>query len=395
MRRHRRHGAQKISWGAGVIVEAFLRWTDKARSGDRAKAAKALAQAYLEATLPKEKQASAYMAMTYLLDDPSPKVRQALAEALASAHDAPRAILMALAEDQPEIACPVILNSPVLRESDLVDLIGRGSSVTRALIGARPELASGACAALAEIGSECEVAILLENHCAQITPFTLRRVSDRFWEDSSIRNLLLDRDDLPADVRHALVLHVGKALASAAMVCHVITAARAERIVRDASDAAIALIAGEVSGPDIPFLVEHLRKKGELTPAFLIHVLCSGKLDFFAEAISNLSGLEERRVRSILATGRHHAMKALYQSTGLFGTVLEVFLEATLLWRDAAEMPYGGAVHEVSARLIQKFSKVDADANLHELLSMIEKLHIGDQRQRARSFAHDLVAEAA
>lgn len=143
MRRHRRHGAQKISWGAGVIVEAFLRWTDKARSGDRAKAAKALAQAYLEATLPKEKQASAYMAMTYLLDDPSPKVRQALAEALASAHDAPRAILMALAEDQPEIACPVILNSPVLRESDLVDLIGRGSSVTRALIGARPELASG------------------------------------------------------------------------------------------------------------------------------------------------------------------------------------------------------------------------------------------------------------
>ncbi|WP_309771020.1 DUF2336 domain-containing protein [Agrobacterium larrymoorei] len=139
-----------------MVVEAFLSWTDKARAGDRAKAAKALGTAYVTSALPKDKQAGAYMAMSYLLDDPSPKVRQALADALSCSEDAPRPIIIALAEDQAEIACQVIINSPVLRESDLVDLIGRGSSTTRAMIAARADLSAGVCAAMAEIGSECE-----------------------------------------------------------------------------------------------------------------------------------------------------------------------------------------------------------------------------------------------
>ena len=95
-----------------MVVEAFLSWTDKARAGDRAKAAKALGAAYVTSSLPKDKQAGAYMAMSYLLDDPSPKVRQALADALACSEDAPRPIIIALAEDQAEIACPVIIILP-------------------------------------------------------------------------------------------------------------------------------------------------------------------------------------------------------------------------------------------------------------------------------------------
>ncbi len=382
-------------WGAFVIVEAFLRWADKARASDRARAAKALGQAYLDASMPKEKQASAYMAMTHLLDDPSPMVRQALADVLAPADNAPRPLVIALSEDQPDIACAVILKSPVLRDDDLVDLIARGSFMTRAMIAARPRLAAGACAAIAEVGSACEIAILLENDSARITAFSLRRIAERLWDEAGIRSLLLDRDDLPADVRHVLVRHVAEVLSSSALLCQIVTPARAERLVREASDAAIVSIAGDARDADIPYLAEHLRAKGELTPAFLIHLLCSGKLDFFASALSTLSGLDEPRVREILSTGRHHAMKALYQSTGLSGTVLAVFLEATRIWREAAERPQGRARQDVSALLIERFSRVEADANLHEMLAMIETLHIGSQRKRARSFARDLVAEAA
>jgi len=378
-----------------VVVEAFLSWTDKARAGDRAKAAKALGTAYVTSALPKDKQAGAYMAMSYLLDDPSPKVRQALADALSCSEDAPRPIIIALAEDQAEIACQVIINSPVLRESDLVDLIGRGSSTTRAMIAARADLSAGVCAAMAEIGGECEVMIMLENLSAQITPFTLRRVSERFGEEPELRSLLLDRDDLPADVRHTLVLLVGEALASAGIVGQVITAARARQIVQDASEAAVTLIAGEASGQERSYLVEHLRRHSQLTPAFLLQLLCTGKLDFFSEAMSNLSGLEERRVRSILSTGRNHAVKALYQSSGLSGSALEVFIEATRLWRQAAEMPYGGAIQQVAERLLGTFSNAESDTNVYEMMSMIEKLLIVDQRQRARSFAEELIAEAA
>ncbi|WP_245304030.1 DUF2336 domain-containing protein [Agrobacterium bohemicum] len=381
--------------GRRVIVKAFFRWSEKAGSTDRSKAAATLAKAYLQSSLPQDRHDSAYDAMTYLLDDPSPKVRLALAGSLAYSEDAPRHIIFSLAQDQPEIACLVIINSPVLRDTDLVDLIGNGTPITRAMIAARPFLETGACAALAEIGEILEISVLLENRSAYITPFTLRRIADRHAQDAEIRDLLLQRDDLPADVRYAIVGHVGAALAASNLVCYAMTPHRARDIIRDASETATVLIAGDVTGESMPVLVEHLRVGGDLTPAFLMNTLCSGKLDFFAQAISNLSGLGEQQVRSILATGRHHALKALFQSTGLFGAVLDIFMEATQLWRNASDGPYANPVAELSSGLLAKFAHVDGDATMRELLHMVEKLQITQQRQRARSLANDLVAEAA
>jgi hypothetical protein len=51
-----------------------------------------------------EERCAADAAMTLLLDDPSPKVRLALAEAVASSRTAPPQIVTALAGDQYEIA---------------------------------------------------------------------------------------------------------------------------------------------------------------------------------------------------------------------------------------------------------------------------------------------------
>ena len=58
-----------------MIVQAFLRWSEKAGSTERAKAANALGRAYLQSDMARENRDAAYMAMTYLLDDPSPRVR--------------------------------------------------------------------------------------------------------------------------------------------------------------------------------------------------------------------------------------------------------------------------------------------------------------------------------
>ena len=45
--------------------------------------------------------------MTALLDDPSVLVRRALAEALCRAREAPRAVILALAADEPEAAAHI------------------------------------------------------------------------------------------------------------------------------------------------------------------------------------------------------------------------------------------------------------------------------------------------
>jgi uncharacterized protein (DUF2336 family) len=82
--------------------------------------ASALARAYLYSDLSIEDRLAAEAAMIVLLDDSSPLVRKALAEALSGADDAPHGIILALSQDQPEIAAIVASRSPVLGEADLV-----------------------------------------------------------------------------------------------------------------------------------------------------------------------------------------------------------------------------------------------------------------------------------
>jgi uncharacterized protein (DUF2336 family) len=380
--------------GFSVIVAAFLRWVETAKAGDRARAANALARAYLRSAMAPHERKAAHVAMTYLLDDPSPHVRMALAEALAGSCDAPRALMVSLAEDQPEIAALPILKSPVLTDSDLVDLAGRGSCATRALIAARPGLSRGVAAALAEIGDPEEVVVLLENPNVSIARLTLKRIAERHGAHESVRALLLDRADLPAAVRQLLVQFVAEALSGSAFVRAAIGARRIERVTREAGRAATIAILGTVSIDELPVLVEQLRSEGRLTPAFLMHALCLGRTDFFASAVTILSGVEERRVRSILATARYHAVRALLESVGLVRDISPIFVEAILLWRNAVQSA-GEETDNIAPLLVERLQELGTKSpSAAELMDMVAKLAFAEERRRARDYATGLALVA-
>src|ERR1700752_3919971 len=109
-----------------MIVRQFLHWVRTAPPGERAEATSALARAYLFSDLTPDDLAAAEGAMIMLLDDPSPLVRRALAEALAASDRAPPSIMYSLAADQPEVAALVLARSPLFLDADLVDAVARG-----------------------------------------------------------------------------------------------------------------------------------------------------------------------------------------------------------------------------------------------------------------------------
>ena len=297
---------QRAFGAATVIVEAFLKWSETARVADRAKAANALARAYIRSGMGPDEKRAAMMAMTYLLDDPSPKVRLALAEALSTSSDVPRSIILSLAEDQAEISATVIMNSPVMTDDDFIELAGRGDSFRRSLIASRPQVSRLVSAAIAAVGDEPEIVLLLENRDNQFAAATLRNIARRHGKSSEVRSLLLDQGDLPADVRHLLMQEVSEALSSHDLVRAIIGEGRAARITREANEVGTLLIAGRAEEADIPALVEHLRAGCQLTPAFLMHALCAGRVDFIASVLVNLTGIEDRlmvRASSVVLTG--------------------------------------------------------------------------------------------
>jgi uncharacterized protein (DUF2336 family) len=384
------------AWGKGVIIEAFLRWAETAKVGDRARAANALGRAFLQSTMPVAERASAEMAMIHLLDDPSPRVRLSLAEALAHSRDAPRNIVLSLAEDQAEIAGEVIISSPIFTDGDLVDLVQRGGGLTRLLVASRGEVSAVVSSALVEAGEEEEILCLLQNEGAALSGSSLKRIVERFGHLPEVRSQLCERASLPADARHVLVRQVSDALSNFSLAQATVGTGRLNRVTREATDAATITIAGETPQEDLSGLVEHLRLSGCLTPAFLMHALCSGKVDFFAGAIVSLSGCDERRVRAILATGRMHAVRALYECAGLKRDVSAIFVDATLLWRKASRGAVGKKSENISLRLLRTFMRDRASSGAaQELLDMVEKLHLAEQRRMARDFASLATPSAA
>jgi DNA repair protein RadC len=65
-----------------MIVRHFLRFIQTASAGERAEAVSALTRAYLHSDMSGDFREAAEAAMMMLLDDPSPVVRRALAEAM-------------------------------------------------------------------------------------------------------------------------------------------------------------------------------------------------------------------------------------------------------------------------------------------------------------------------
>ncbi|MDQ0320081.1 uncharacterized protein (DUF2336 family) [Pararhizobium capsulatum DSM 1112] len=378
-----------------MIIQAFLRWVETAKAGDRARAASALGRAYAVSDMNTIDRHAAEMAMTFLLDDPSPKVRIALAEAIADCAAIPRSIILPLAEDQPEAAFAVISRSPVLTDMDLVDLAARGNHETRAVIAARQSMSRPVAAAIAEIGGEDEVLILLENPAAEFSGRALKRLCDRLGHLASVRNCLLDRDDLPVDARHALVEKVSAALSSFPLVQAAIGERRVERITREACDTVAVGMAGSVEAGEAFALVEHLRESGRLTPAFLMHALCSGRIDFFAAAICDLSGVVEKRVRSILSHGRVHAVRALFEQAGLGRDVSEQFADALFLWRKDNHQNESSMASMSTMLLSRLRRRKVVEGAAHGLAEMVEKLSIAEQRQTARKYALLAAREAA
>jgi len=274
-----------------MIVRRFLQWVRSAPPGERAEATSALARAYLHSDLSADDLAAAEGAMIMLLDDPSPLVRRALAEVFASAQKAPQVVVAALATDQPDVAVPILSRSPLLLEDGLVDLIATGHPQTQIAIATRALLPRPLAAALAEVGCAEACLTLLENIDADIAPFSIDRIVERFGHLAPIRENLTARDDLPMATRQALLSKLSQTLAGFVASRHWLGSEHAEYAAKEACEKATVALAAETPYEEVVALLQHLRQSGQLTAGMILRALLSGNVVLFEEAVAEFPGV--------------------------------------------------------------------------------------------------------
>jgi len=379
-----------------MIVRQFLHWLRTASSGERAEATSALARAYLYSDLSADDYAAAEGAMVMLLDDSSPLVRRALAEVFAGCAEAPPIVVHALANDQPDVAEPILKSSPLLLDADLVEAVAAGEPERQIAIASRAKLPCSVSAAVAEVGCAEACLTLLENHEAEIVAFSLDRMVERFGHLAVIRDSILARADLPAPTRQALVVKLSETLAEFVTSREWLAEERAHRVTREACEkATIALAAESMEGEARP-LVRHLRESGQLTAGLILRSLLSGHTELFEEALADLAQVPLSRVVGIVHDRRGAGFRALYDKAGLPATVFPAFREALEAMREEGFIFEPGGATRLKRRIIERtLTRCESESpeEIEPLLTLLRRYAGEAAREEARLFCDELVSD--
>ncbi|TVR10148.1 MAG: DUF2336 domain-containing protein [Salinarimonadaceae bacterium] len=380
-----------------MIIRRFLLWAQSASPGQRAEAVSALARSFLYSELSPEERWEAETAMTAMLDDASPLVRRALAEALANAPAAPRHIVIALANDQADIAALVLARSPLLTDADLVDRAALGDVFAQTAIALRVSVAAPVCAALAEIGA-CEALLeLLENPGAKITHSALARILARHGSEPSIREAMLAREDLPVDIRQSITVAVADALRLFVVDRGWMSVERTERVTREAKEKSTIALSSGARQDDVFGLVSHLRETGQLTPALILRAVLSQGAAFAEAAFAELADMPLKRVSGLLQDKRGAGFSALYRKAGLPAGLYPAFEAAFSALREPqGDGRFAGLA--LSRRMVERVLSACAQLSPEEagkLLSLLRRYEMEAAREEAREVATALIDDAA
>ncbi|MBA4783037.1 MAG: DUF2336 domain-containing protein [Rhizobiales bacterium] len=374
-----------------MIVEQFIQWVVTAPPEKRAKATHALARAYLRHDFSADDMDAAEAAMTFLLDDPDRSVRMALADVLAVSEHAPRHILFALLDDSPDIGALVAARSPVLTDSELVDLAAARERPLQMAIAGRLPVSASLSAAIAEVTPIEVCERLMQNSGAVILSSTLLRLAERFGHDTGMQHLLLKRDNLPVAARQLVVAHLSDQMCECAVREARMDIDRAEEVSREARDRATLTLARGISDAELPDLLAHLRDTQQLTTVLLLRAICAGQVAFFAEALALLSGIARPRVSALLSDNATKALRTLYVKAGLPDEAYPAFQIAFDVYTEE------GAVLDVSdqyrftrimiERVLERYRGQHLEG-VDDLLTMLRRFASETARDAARNFVH-------
>ncbi|MBY0612058.1 MAG: DUF2336 domain-containing protein [Beijerinckiaceae bacterium] len=379
-----------------MLIKQFLEWFTVAPTADRKEAAEALCEAYLAGYLAIEDPADTEAALTLLLDDPSVTVRKAVTDAFSSSEKAPRHLVVSLCYDQHEVSVPVIARSPLLTDADLIDCLAVGDALTQMAVATREGLSRAVCAAVCEVGCIDAAVMLAKNEVCDIPSFGFARLAERFGDDARLRTALLDREDLPLVVRHALVIKVSEHLTE--MVCRGqwMPRTRVERLLDDARQAATVLLLGAAAPDEVSELVEHMRVKGELTPSLLLRALLSRDLSLFEAAMTSLTGLPGRRVHALLHERSMTGFTALYRRAKMPPSLEAAFraaVQGVLAHGRATEF---GEEPRLSRSVIQAvLVACAADSEDSRIMGLLRRLEAEAVREDARRLTTRMLSAAS
>src|SRR5262249_55713533 len=169
---------------------------------------------------------------------------------------------------------------------------------------------------------------------ADIAPFSLDRLVERFGHLAPIRENLQAREDLSMAMRQKLLSKLSQTLAGFVAARHWLGTEHAEYATKEACEKATVALAADTPYEEVGDLVQHLRQSSQLTAGMILRALLSGNVVLFEEALAELSDMPIDRVTGYIHDKNISGFRALYEKAGLPDVAYPAFREALAAIRE-------------------------------------------------------------
>lgn len=228
------------------------------------------------------------------------KIRRNLSETLSEVGEVPRDLIVKLANDEIEVARPILMKSGVLKDRDLLDIVKQLGQDHLMAVSGRRMVSEVVSDAIVEKGSDAVLGTLASNAGAELSLQAKETMVARSEDGGeALQEALAVRGDLPADLMEKMYSHVSEALRSHILAS---TAGVGESVVDK-----LLVDAGDWLKPESPSegrAAEEfvLRKEAlkQLKPPLLVKLMREGKVAEFTAGIARLGKLDQATARQVL-----------------------------------------------------------------------------------------------
>ena len=235
-----------------------------------------------------------------LIHDVEMSVRRALAERLAKEPDAPPDLVRMLADDEIEVAHPILIHSPVLQDPDLIEIVHHRTMQHRLAVAMRESLSETVSEALADSGNVDVIKQLLENANAEISRRTMEYLVEESKRVDVYQNPLVHRRDLPPALAKRMYWWVSSALRAHILEHFDVDPTELEEHFGDTVSDLIADDAAAAEARKVAELAKQLKQTKAISPTLLVQALRQGEIALFEEMMAELTRLDVALVRRLI-----------------------------------------------------------------------------------------------
>lgn len=297
----------------------------------------------------------AHKILHHIMTDTASMVRRALAVTLRNSPELPRAIARKLIADIDNIAVPVLTESPVLTDDDLLLVLKSKAAAKVRAIANRPKVSGNVVEEVVRLGDNIAIANIAANDGAELSTQTATKILSLYHSDDLIKSAFIDRHDLPPHVAEKLLTLVSEEAAWRINKRHALPVDIAIGLATRARERASMELFDQVwVSRDLMGLVERLERDGRLTLSLIIRAAGCGLMAFVEHALCVKGNVPFGKSRLMLHDKGPLGAKALAARAGMNDLQARVLRAACVIYHDLEDSSQLYSREQFQARMIER-----------------------------------------